>query len=113
MKVSFQPWIHPLRPQIRGANVDYALQSACRSISDMVSKAGVQDLTGLAGTGENIQVANLPPVHLRLALRQAPCMHTFNNTSITAGRGTEETRHSQQRRVQGQADQDGLHGRAL
>ena len=31
------------------------LQSACRSIADMVSKAGVQDLTGLAGTGENIQ----------------------------------------------------------
>mmetsp|Transcript_43382 Transcript_43382/g.103143 ORF Transcript_43382/g.103143 Transcript_43382/m.103143 type:complete len:380 (-) Transcript_43382:239-1378(-) len=31
------------------------IQSACRSIADMVGKAGIQDMTGFAGTGENIQ----------------------------------------------------------
>mmetsp|Transcript_7762 Transcript_7762/g.18303 ORF Transcript_7762/g.18303 Transcript_7762/m.18303 type:complete len:394 (-) Transcript_7762:314-1495(-) len=31
------------------------ISAACRAIADMVSKAGIQDMTGLAGTGENIQ----------------------------------------------------------
>jgi len=31
------------------------IQAACRAIADMVSKAGIQDMTGLAGTGENVQ----------------------------------------------------------
>lgn len=31
------------------------VQAACRLIADMVGKAGIQDMTGLAGTGENIQ----------------------------------------------------------
>jgi len=31
------------------------IAAACRAIADMVSKAGIQDMTGLAGTGENIQ----------------------------------------------------------
>lgn len=43
-------------PEMRDLEAIFSgIQSACRSISDMVSKAGVQDLTGLAGTGENIQ----------------------------------------------------------
>jgi len=31
------------------------VQAACRLIADMVGKAGIQDMTGLAGTGENVQ----------------------------------------------------------
>jgi len=36
-------------------NYEPSSQSACRSIADMVGKAGIQDMTGFAGTGENIQ----------------------------------------------------------
>jgi len=31
------------------------VQAACRLIADMVGKSGIQDMTGLAGTGENVQ----------------------------------------------------------
>jgi fructose-1,6-bisphosphatase I len=33
----------------------HGIQSACRSIADMVGKSGIQDMTGFAGTGENVQ----------------------------------------------------------
>lgn len=59
LAVTMSDWMRQkalVDPEMRDLeSIFQGIQAACRSIADMVGKAGIQDMTGFAGTGENIQ----------------------------------------------------------
>jgi len=59
LAITMSDWMRQkalIDPEMRDLEAIFqGIQAACRSIADMVGKAGIQDMTGFAGTGENIQ----------------------------------------------------------
>jgi hypothetical protein len=61
-----------------------SIQLACKTISSLVSRAGITDLTGLSGGGGSVNIQVL------LACLRHPA--SPKNMSFAAGRGAEEAR---------------------